>query len=74
MIVVTEALGTLGGEVIRYLEGTGIGVRMGVLHPEHAKGMETPDRQVVQCDFADPESITRALTGARHLCLDPPAL
>ncbi len=69
MIVVTEALGTVGREVVRYLQGTGIVIRMGVLHPEEARVMVDPDRQVVAFDFSDPESIKRALTGARHLCL-----
>lgn len=69
MILVTEALGTVGREVVRFLQGTGIVVRMGTLHPQEARGMEDPDRLVVPFDFHDPESITRALQGTRHLCL-----
>ncbi len=69
MIVVTEALGTVGREVVRFLQGTGIMVRMGTSHPETAKMMLDPDREVVPFDFHDPESITHALEGTRHLCL-----
>ena len=69
MIVVSEALGTVGREVVRFLQGTGIVVRMGTSHPEEAKGMVDPDRVVVAFDFHDPESITQALKGTRHLCL-----
>jgi len=69
MIVVTEATGDVGREVVRFLDGTGILVRMGVLHPEQAKGMAGPDREVIRFDFNDPESIKHALSGARHLCL-----
>lgn len=69
MILVTGATGKVGREVVRQLSAANVPVRAFVRDPERASAVRLPGVEIAAGDFARPESIDRALTGADRVFL-----
>ncbi|RYU77933.1 SDR family oxidoreductase [Hymenobacter persicinus] len=73
-ILVTGATGTVGAEVVKALGNRGLKVRAGVhslIKGERLKQLN-PDVQLVEMDFAKPETLHVALTGVDRVFLITP--
>ena len=63
MIFVTGATGTVGSEVVRQLRAAGVPVRAGVRSPQKAVDLQQLGAEVVEFDYARPETFAKALDG-----------
>lgn len=63
MIFVTGATGTVGSEVVRQLRAAGVPVRAGVRSPQKAADLQQLGAEVVEFDYARPETFAAALRG-----------
>jgi uncharacterized protein YbjT (DUF2867 family) len=63
MILITEATGTVGSEVVKRLSAQGIQVRAVTRDPRKADAHRLPHVQFVQGDFEDVDSMRRACAG-----------
>lgn len=73
MILVTGATGTVGREVVKQLSATGQRVRAFVHSTEKSASLKRPNVEVAVGDFAKPETVRAALSGADKLFLLSPA-
>jgi uncharacterized protein YbjT (DUF2867 family) len=69
MILVTGATGNIGAELVKKLSGSGEPVRAFVRNRSQAHSISLPGIDVVEGDFAKPESFTRSLEGVDRLFL-----
>src|SRR5690349_5258599 len=63
MIIVTGATGTIGSQVVKQLLARGQAFRVLVRNPEKARQLAAPGVEIVFGDFAQPETLDRALEG-----------
>ena len=68
MFLVTGATGTIGSNVVRELRGSGARVRALVRDPGRARALGD-DVELAPGDFADPDSIRRAVDGVERVFL-----
>lgn len=76
MIVITGATGQVGGEVLRRLVHRDVPVRALVRDPAKAEAVRRSGVETVEGDFAEPETLDRALEGADAMflqCANVPA-
>lgn len=73
MILVFGGTGTIGGAVLRRLDGIGSPVRAAVRRPDRAAALAVPDVETVVADLAAPESLGAALAGVEHVFVATPA-
>ncbi|AIZ64627.1 FMN-dependent NADH-azoreductase [Hymenobacter sp. DG25B] len=73
-ILVTGATGTVGSEVVKALSNCGVTVRAGVHSLIKGDRLKTlnPAVQLVEMDFADPQTLVVALTGVDKVVLITP--
>jgi len=72
MILVTGATGTVGGHLVRLLTAAGAPTRAFVRSPESADNLRGYDVQIAEGDYAQPQSLRRALEGVDRLFLLSP--
>jgi len=72
MILVTGATGTVGGHLVRLLAASGVPTRAFVRSPEAADNLRGYDVQIAVGDYAEPQSLRRALEGVDRLFLLSP--
>jgi uncharacterized protein YbjT (DUF2867 family) len=68
-VLVTAATGAIGAQVVHALHDRGIDVRAFVRDRDKAARVLAPDVEVVVGDYADPDSLARALRGVERVFL-----
>lgn len=68
-VLVTGATGTVGSEVVRELSGRGVDVRAFVRDADKAAALFGAGVEIVTGDFADAESVRRAMAGVERVFL-----
>jgi len=73
MILITGATGNNGSALVKQLSARGVPMRAFVRNLAHAQTVALPGVEMVEGDFAKPETFTRALEGVERLFLLMPS-